>query len=319
MKAIKFILLLFALCLKVCAQSTYYHDTTLDVIGNNQAFMDADLNTQSSIIGNFMNTNHYDLTNLLRGVGFGFATVISNQQANSISSLMATDNIVANNTLSNTNQIMEGVSVMQGVVSNLLGSYTPDAGFLTNGVNAPADGCDVNPEDSWIHFGDDNVGHFVLQLDVDSNLGESTVPITIRLFVLAFCGFLIYLFSVQAIKKNLDRAMNQRQAKGSSQEFLGVNASIVFAALLVALVAAAMGVIAEDIIGSGMLASGMAHLAAAKSALLNVQNYPAWGVLTSFVPVSGLLVEWLIYLAFRWVFLEPLFKLVQCLVFAFLS
>lgn len=142
----------------------------------------------------------------------------------------------------------------------------------------------------------------------------NTIAIYVRSFILAIWCFVLSLYAVEDIKKWISDSMNQPQLHGSGQAILGTNASLavggVYIVALVILIAGACSVA----FGLGLMA-----LFQNIGAIGNVTGYfqaifyqnAAWGVITSFVPITGIFYYWLSYQAFSKVYGYGLFIAVR--------
>lgn len=162
-------------------------------------------------------------------------------------------------------------------------------------------------------------GGAYVPMNVTINTGGYINPVfcsLIRSIILAIEYFCLFWLVAADLKKSVSDLLEQRQMEGSKQSILGTNvsagmAAVYAVALTAAIVVGVTAVANYSFVGEARLLGSGSAIA---SHLQTLAAYPAWEVLTAFIPVVSSLIVFTSYLLFKYVFITPLFMMTRAIV-----
>lgn len=302
MKALLFTLLFFLLITLSQAQTTF-HDPSLDTINGNIGNVDADLNGYLS----------QQLT--LAQLNSNGAAEYGSYSTNSLP-------YIQTNALGGTNflNISNSIVSFAGMASNT---------FSYNGWNSNADGVWVGPTttNDLIPLG--TLAGTTFTMDLSYNFFTAFVPIfttvgaTLRPLILAIFTFMIMREIFEFLEKQFTEVRQKKQISGLKQEFLGTNASgptgLAYAALITTLMIGLFTFFTAYLLTGPM--SGHTTTVSGLGVAVHTftSGYSIWSLITTFLPISGLVTLLIEYILFRYALAWPLFQFVDVVILFLVS
>ena len=295
------VLILLALSRIKCHAQIYtnligIHDPSLDQINQNVGNVDADLNgyLPNLLTLNQLNTN-----------GAAINKAYADNSTNVIAGAL---------TGTNFQNASNAFTAFGGMSSN---------SFSVSGFSSNFDGSITeNTTNDQIPLGSVN-GH-AFTMDLGGGFFNAFVPIfqgvgfQLRTVILAIGAFLTMIELFTFLQKKFDEMYNSKQMLGSAQSALGVNASsltgVAYAAIFTGLI---VGLItfftAYFLTGAG--APTVAQSVNLGSTVKTfTDQFSLWGIITTLLPISGLMTQTIIFLLFRFGLAFPLFMVIRAVI-----
>lgn len=299
----------------------FVHDPALDFINNNVALQtdiprrqaETNLNqahdlrtaiqTNNSEYG-YQYRNQGNVTATVNGATATNETVLGNRLTNWLSQVgsnfMPSSSFVASN--------FDGQNFFLGDDAASIDIYSPVLGF-----------------DRRMYFDWDTE----LRDDV-ANSGASgasilkDAPNLVRAIIMAIAWLTFASQSLDYLQEKISAVLNQRQIKGATESILGTNASVVvglsYAAVLTVAVGTLIGAVMSYSFYGVQLPSSGGSISGISHTIDSIANgIPAWGTLTLFMPVAGLLVTWAYYFVFTRFICWPLHMALRAIIFWLVS
>lgn len=316
----KTILVLTLLCYAVVTYAEIpNHDPTLDIIANNIAVLDSDINAWMSLgstgvkIGD-LNTNSLGSSNSVVG-SFrgstnqmaGFAGSGSNAIAGRMGSFAVTNqNMVGGNyqTLSSADTLFVPFGTIAG---RELGAHLGGDAFAPSyvGVSAPT----IDKGTDWAAF-----------------------KLYVRLGITIVMNIFFFLAALDFVRNFIAEYLGQRQTQGTSQAILGTSASLpsglAYAAVITALLATLIGFLFLQGFVGAVYGTSFTDMHTLLSALANGGSYvgqhaptyspQVWAFISGFFPFSALVITFCNYIAFRYIYAIPLLVFVRSVILYFI-
>lgn len=291
----------------------YYHDSTLDSINNNIGMLSSGGNQFTNFYSGAQNTIYPLLLSNTPAVSYemqqygidlthpGFGTNVGGITYSNSSGM----GFVITNAFSQ-------------LSSNFgLGGVTPGSNNI-DGVNSL-----TNPSSSQITIANASLG---FSKTLNFNLNNPDMPTSflsvaniVRLLQFALMWFWFFRSSVDDLKSRITEVMNQRQVQGSSEEILGVNASVVFAIGYATVVTIAIGTVLGILVSSPFFFSATTGGGTAGNVISTVtgisHSLVGWDFMTAWFPVYGYLTIFCYWFFFSRFVMWPLFMVVRSLIF----
>jgi hypothetical protein len=145
-------------------------------------------------------------------------------------------------------------------------------------------------------------------------------PTIVRSLIMLLAWLLFAVESMDYLQSRLSDIMSQRQVKGSTEAVLGTNASVVVGLSYAAVVTIMLGTLIGIVLTSPFYGVHLSHSGATVKEVMArvddiVGNLPAWGVITSFFPITGLFLTWGYYVIFTRIVVWPLHMAVRAVIF----
>jgi len=301
-----FLLLIWIAALVAFGQ-TNWHDPALDGVNVNLGYLNSDIN------GAFENLPHrISQTNMIQTKEDVTAIMNSN-----IAGMYTNYPPAASNAANRAN-----------LVKLLTNSFS---NFSSLGVSMPVSN---NFDGSWT--GGTNtawtislpyvagVGYQTATMNVSLSSGGYINPEFCRLIrsiIIALEYFALFWLIAADLKSSVHDLLGQRQMEGSKQSVLGTNVAAGLGATYAVALTAALVVTITAVFNYSFF-SEVRSAGSGSAIITHLQTlaaYPAWEVLTAFIPVSATVIVGCSYALFKYVFLTPLFLGVRAIVLWFLA